>query len=186
MECGENRLIEDHLPQADSCILSDFAKGVVSPTLARRFIRRLASFDETNGQFPAAGLVLDSSGDLFGTTSSGGANGYGTVFEIANGTTSITTLASFDGTDGDYPAAGLIRESSGNLYGTTEGGGANGDGTIFELTPTTTTVTSSVNPSVWGQSVTFTATVSSNDGTPTGTVEFLGWQYGTGHGNTQR
>ena len=76
---------------------------------------------------------MDSSGNLYGTTGQGGASGDGTVFELAKGSSTITTLASFNGSDGDNPRAGLIMDSSGNLYGTTRDGGANGYGTVFEL-----------------------------------------------------
>ncbi len=96
-------------------------------------ITTLASFNGTNGSEPFAGLVMDSSGNLYGTTEGGGADSDGTVFELAKGSSTITTLASFNGTDGEYPYAGLVMDSSGNLYGTTEGGGSHGDGTIFEL-----------------------------------------------------
>src|SRR5262249_21183492 len=68
--------------------------------------------------------------DLFGTTSSGGANGHGTVFEIvktAHGYASTpTTLVSFNGTNGDSPTGGLIANAHGDLFGTTRFGGANG------------------------------------------------------------
>ncbi len=57
----------------------------------------------------------------------------GTVFELAKGSGTITTLTSFDGTNGAIPDAGLILDSSGNLYGTTLEGGASGDGTVFEV-----------------------------------------------------
>ena len=87
-------------------------------------ITALASFNGTNGANPHAGLIMDSSGNLYGTTSAGGASGDGTVFELAQGSGTITTLASFNGTNGAYPSAALIMDSSGNLYGTTYGGGA--------------------------------------------------------------
>ena len=70
---------------------------------------------------PLAGLVEDSSGNLFGTTDDGGASGDGTVFELQPGSGTITTLASFNGTNGANPEAGLIEDSSGNLFGTTDG-----------------------------------------------------------------
>ena len=121
---------------------------------------------------PYAGLIMDSSGNLYGTTPSGGTSGDGTVFELAQGSGTITTLASFNGTNGEDPLcrpdhgqqrqsvrhndhggarttarfsswpmaaarsprwlrstaptvqgpyAGLIMDSSGNLYGTTYG-----------------------------------------------------------------
>ena len=107
----------------------------------------LVSFNGTNGSWPAAGLIADSSSNLFGTTSQGGAfeNAYGfftygTVFEIvktASGYASTpTTLVSFNGSDGMFPASGLIADAEGNLFGTTSGGGANGQGTVFEIAKT--------------------------------------------------
>jgi hypothetical protein len=98
---------------------------------------------ESDGEGPQAGLVLDGNGDLFGTTS--GVSyatfspiGNGTVFELTPGSSGYTfsTLYSFTGgTDGAYPSAGLIEDSSGDLFGTAAGGGANNYGSVFELTP---------------------------------------------------
>ena len=86
-------------------------------------ITTLASFNGTDGANPVAGLIMDSSGNLYGTTSDGRRlDGDGTVFELAKGSGTITTLASFNGTDGAIPLAGLIMDSSGNLYGTTSSG----------------------------------------------------------------
>ena len=66
---------------------------------------------------------MDGSGNLYGTTDGGGANGDGKVFEVAKGSGTITTLASFNGTNGAEPYSGVIMDSSGNLYGTTYSGG---------------------------------------------------------------
>jgi uncharacterized repeat protein (TIGR03803 family) len=96
-------------------------------------VATLASFDGTDGANPVAGLVLDGSGNLYGTTSLGGPHADGTVFEIAAGSGAITTLASFAGANGAFPEAGLVQDGSGNLYGTTASGGAHGDGTVFEV-----------------------------------------------------
>ena len=83
-------------------------------------ITTLASFGGSNGANPFAGLIMDSSGNLYGTTESGGPpSGYGTVFKLAKGSKTITDLASFNGSNGACPEAGLIMDSSGNLYGTT-------------------------------------------------------------------
>ncbi len=98
-----------------------------------------------DGAGPSAGLVQASNGDLYGTTSSGGANGsYGTVFKITP-SGALTTLYSFCSqgypcTDGWDPMAALAESASGNLYGTTflggaNSGGANGGGTVFQITP---------------------------------------------------
>ena len=82
--------------------------------------------------------VLDTNGNLYGTTNYGGAYGFGTVFKLTPSGTE-TILHSFDvnGTDGAYPVASLVMYK-GNLYGTTvEGGTYNIDGTVFELKHTT-------------------------------------------------
>ena len=84
------------------------------------------------------GLVADANGDLFGTTTGGGADNSGTVFEIpkSGGTyaPSPTTLISFDGSHGSGPFGALFVNSNGDLFGTTmTGSGAGVDGTIFEI-----------------------------------------------------
>jgi uncharacterized repeat protein (TIGR03803 family) len=100
----------------------------------------------TDGWEPASGLIFDSSGNLYGTTIYGGSGqcriatgqlpGCGTVFKITPDGTE-TVLHSFAGgaTDGQFPEAGLLADSSGNLYGTTQSGGAEGLGTVFKITP---------------------------------------------------
>jgi len=97
----------------------------------------LYAFTGFDGAYPLAGLLMDSSGNLYGTAQGGGAYGYGVVFELVNssGTYVEKVLYSFGGTatDGAYPVAGLLMDASGNLYGTTSQGGAYGKGTVFEL-----------------------------------------------------
>jgi uncharacterized repeat protein (TIGR03803 family) len=98
------------------------------------------------GSDPLAGLVQGSDGNFYGTTYEGGTNksGAGTVFKITPSGT-LTTLYSFcpasPCTDGSNTYAGLIQATDGNFYGVTTGGGANSDGTIFEITPTGTLTT---------------------------------------------
>ena len=99
-------------------------------------ITTLASFDGCNGSNPRACLLADAAGNLYGTTTNGGSDDLGTVFELANGSSTITTLVSFNGTNGALPIGGLIADASGNLYGTTTAGGSTLFGTIFELTNT--------------------------------------------------
>lgn len=112
---------------------SNYAYGTVFEIAAgTNTITTLASFNGSNGKWPSGGLAVDSAGNVYGTTFSGGANSDGSIFEVAKGSGSITTLASFNGTNGDYPYGNLVLVS-GNLYGTTSGGGANGGGTLFEL-----------------------------------------------------
>lgn len=86
-----------------------------------------------DGATPFAGLVLDTNGNFYGTTTNGGANSDGTVFEITPAG-KLTTLHSFDGTDGIEPEVGLIQATNGDLYGTTSEGGTGAEGTIYEMT----------------------------------------------------
>ncbi len=88
------------------------------------------------GTHPYGGLVQGTDGNFYGATHDGGANGEGTVFRVTPGGT-LTTLHSFaaNGSDGANPHAALVQGQNGNFYGSTEAGGANGDGTIFEITP---------------------------------------------------
>jgi uncharacterized repeat protein (TIGR03803 family) len=104
-------------------------------------ISSLASFTGANGQNPGTSITFDAAGNLYGVTPSGGANGFGTVFEIANGSNTITTLASFNGANGKFPSPGLIIDAAGNMYGIAETGGANNDGTVFEILRGSNTIT---------------------------------------------
>ena len=92
---------------------------------------------QNDGADPYGALVMDSAGNMYGTTSVGGAHGQGTVFEIAaDGTESV--LYSFNdnsANDGAAPYSALVMDKSGNLFGTTTVGGAHGQGTVFKLTP---------------------------------------------------
>jgi uncharacterized repeat protein (TIGR03803 family) len=99
-----------------------------------------------DGGFPLAAVILDAAGNLFGTTSIGGdlscqvgqRTGCGVVFKLAR-TGKLTVLHRFHGSDGADPFAGLVRDKSGNLYGTTSAGGTgcyDGCGTVFKLDKT--------------------------------------------------
>jgi uncharacterized repeat protein (TIGR03803 family) len=90
----------------------------------------------SDGAYPQAGLVMDASGNLYGTTANGGSTGDGTVFEIQHSGSSATetVLYTFTGSDGANPFAPLYLDSSYHLFGTTQLGGASGNGTVFEIT----------------------------------------------------
>ena len=100
----------------------------------------------TDGSGPQGDLVMDASGNLYGTTQYGGAKGFGAVFELSPPTQSggpwrETLLYSFRGSgsgagDGAYPVAGLVWFwRNGNLWGVTSQGGPGNSGTVFELIP---------------------------------------------------
>lgn len=105
----------------------------------------LYSFDgKPDGANPESSLIMDSAGNLYGTTFAGGASGLGTVFEVSTSGTE-TVLHSFTGKpDGEQPEAGLAMDAAGNLYGTTSLGGTHGNGTAFELAKNGGTWTESV------------------------------------------
>src|ERR1035441_3236450 len=86
-----------------------------------------------DGGQPHAGLILDSAGNLYGTTYAGGEGGAGVVFKV-NMAGQETVLYSFTGgADGKRPNAGGIRDSGGNLYGTTQSGGTANSGVVYDL-----------------------------------------------------
>jgi uncharacterized repeat protein (TIGR03803 family) len=91
--------------------------------------------DDTKGTYPSGSLTQGSDGNFYGTTSSGGPNGGGTIFKMtpAGG---LTTMANFGLAGNGYgPHAHLTQGSDGNFYGTTLGGGAAGVGTVFRMMP---------------------------------------------------
>jgi uncharacterized repeat protein (TIGR03803 family) len=119
-----------------------FASGTVLRinTLGKEKVLHSFSQTEGDGAFPWYGtLARDSSGNLYGTTITGGIDGQlccGTVFKVtASGEETI--LYRFSGVGGDgFPQAGVVRDASGNLYGTTQNGGTSNAGTVFQLDPT--------------------------------------------------
>jgi len=147
MKTRNYSLILRYMLMAGLGVLS--AGRVTAQTFTNLYSFMAASYDslsetETNsgGAYPSAGLIL-SGNMLYGTTSSGGTNGNGTVFAVHTDGTGFTTLHSFTalsalsyqgGTnnDGASPAAGLVL-SGNTLYGTAEYGGTNGNGTVFAL-----------------------------------------------------
>ena len=87
----------------------------------------------TDGGYPLGGVIQGGDGNFYGTTSQGGANNTGTVFQITSAGT-FTTLYSFlGGTNGAIPEAGLVQATDGNFYGTTSIGGSNTYGTVFSI-----------------------------------------------------
>jgi uncharacterized repeat protein (TIGR03803 family) len=127
--------------------LSPTAGGKYKETILHSFKKFSTRNDD--GCNPESYLVSDAAGNLYGTTNTGGGgvsntfcdNGCGSVFKLApkgDGTYAESVIHSFPGTkgntDGRNPVGGLVFDSAGNLWGSTQGGG-NGNGTVFELTP---------------------------------------------------
>jgi uncharacterized repeat protein (TIGR03803 family) len=100
----------------------------------------LHTFEPADGTAPNAGVILDSAGNLYGTTTGGGnlacsaPYGCGTVYEISPAGT-YTVLHSFGGSDGEDPLGSLTEDTAGNLFGTSNSGGLYGNGVVFKITP---------------------------------------------------
>jgi uncharacterized repeat protein (TIGR03803 family) len=133
----------------------------------------LHSFDRMpNGAYSRAGLIEDSAGNFYGTTTQGGA--YGVVFRLsrnAQGQWTETVLHNFTGgyggPDGSSPAGSLLRDGAGNLYGTTGAGGTYNCGIAYELTPTAS--------GPWTETILHTFSCYPNDGArPSGGLIFDG------------
>ena len=96
-----------------------------------------------NGSEPSGGAVLDSNGNLYGTTYYGGSNGVGAVWEVTTGGKYVdlhdfgglvTNANGSTGPDGQTPLDGITFDGAGNMYGTAEYGGANNEGMVWEIT----------------------------------------------------
>jgi hypothetical protein len=134
------------VPHASGTANADVTGIEVACTFTQKVLYSFGTFPD--GYTPSAELVLDGSGNLYGTTVEGGLGG-GTVFKLtqSNGQWAETIIYSFcqqnSCADGGFPYSTLIFDTAGNLYGTTEQGGAygsnspplEGDGVVFELTP---------------------------------------------------
>jgi uncharacterized repeat protein (TIGR03803 family) len=111
-------------------------------------VTQLASFPAGPGFSNVNGLAMDSGGDLFaaittgGFTSNGGQTGDGSIVEEMSGSSTLTTLAKFDGANGIQPYGGVILDAKGDLFGVTFQGGTNDDGTVFELPVGSSTIDS--------------------------------------------
>jgi uncharacterized repeat protein (TIGR03803 family) len=105
-------------------------------------ISSLASFDGSNGSNPNASLTLGAGGLFYGTTTSSGSSGGGTIFSFNPTGNVLSSLASFDGSNGSEPSASLTLGNNGLFYGTTRRGGSSDNGTIFSFNPTSNVLSS--------------------------------------------
>jgi uncharacterized repeat protein (TIGR03803 family) len=137
----------------------------------------LTSFNGANGRYIYATPLIDASGNLFGTTNGGGVYGCGVVYELVNnggGSYTNNTLYNFTcGDDGGNPYGGVVEDSDGDLYGTTDEYGAYGVGVVFELV--------NLSGSTYGYEVLYAFTGAADGGYPLGD---LAWFDGSLYGMT--
>ncbi len=110
------------------------AAFTATPTARGQTYKILYNFSRSGGRSPYAGVILDSAGNLYGTAPNGGLHAAGVIFKL-DPSGNETVLYNFTGgADGGHPGSGVIRDSDGNLYGTTSAGGlCAGCGVVFEL-----------------------------------------------------
>jgi uncharacterized repeat protein (TIGR03803 family) len=131
-----------------------------------------------DGAMPQGSLIRDKAGNLYGTTSAGGAAGAGTVFKVlGKKETVLYSLAG--GHDGATPQAGLAMDAAGNLYGTTIAGGTHGNGTVFRLAPPP------IQGGPWTETVLYSFGASPDGAAPVAgvTLDAAGNLYGTTSAN---
>jgi uncharacterized repeat protein (TIGR03803 family) len=117
------------------------------------------------------GIIIDSAGNLYGTND-GGSGGNVSIWELAKGSATVTTLCSLPNTGNGISASSITIDNGGNLYGTTEYGGTNGDGIIWELLKGSSTAT-----------VLYSFTDAADGKNPNGiTIDAAGNLYGTNYG----
>ena len=113
---------------------SSFFGSIFRMTLAGALSTVYNFTDGNNGANPYARLVQGTNGNFYGTTDSGGTNGYGTIFRMTSGGV-VSFLHSFTGgNDGAVPQTGLTQGTDGNFYGAAYQGGANSFGSIYKMT----------------------------------------------------
>jgi uncharacterized repeat protein (TIGR03803 family) len=126
----------------------------------------LHNFTGNTAYFPEGGLIRDSSGNLYGTTLSGGDLNYGVVYELSSngsGGWTYSVIYQFTGkADGIDPTGNLTFDSQGNLYGITAAGATNNHGAVFELSPS--------GNGVWTLTRTYDFTGGQDGGDPAGSV----------------
>jgi uncharacterized repeat protein (TIGR03803 family) len=96
----------------------------------------LCSFPRTDGTNPGSALILDSAGNLYGTTATGGTMNFGSIYRVSNTGEESVPYSFTGGADGGGPSAGVVGDSAGNLYGTTYFGGTTNWGTVYKLSAT--------------------------------------------------
>ena len=137
MHASDSRMIPARIRRRTHLVFLLLAVSlIVIPSAWSQTLTTIYSFSGlADGASPAAGLLPDAAGNLYGTTTAGGsAGGFGTIFKI-DVAGNETVLHSFNQTDGQDPRSDLLLDSVGNLYGTTFGGGTFDDGTVFKLDP---------------------------------------------------
>jgi uncharacterized repeat protein (TIGR03803 family) len=148
--------------------------AVLTQTAQAQMFQVLHSFTGGfDGAFPSAGLTMDATGKLYGTTTYGGGSDYGTAYQLIHNASGwhFNLLYSFSGSDGAGPYARVLFGSDGVLYGTTGGGGASGHGTVFSLIPPPVPPRS-IQENHWTETVLYSFMGGSDGRLPIGDIAF--------------
>jgi uncharacterized repeat protein (TIGR03803 family) len=140
----------------------------------------LASFNGSNGSLSRASLTLDPNGLFYGTTYSGGSSNRGTIFSFNPTGNVLSSLASFNDSNGNAPFASLTLGTDGLFYGTTQQGGSSGAGTIFSFNPTSNVLSSLASFNGPNGSFPSASLTLGTDGIFYGTTDFGGSNFDAG------
>jgi uncharacterized repeat protein (TIGR03803 family) len=135
-QCGKDRSTRSQQRTGTLWLACALAAMAIAPAQAQTATATvLHSFPSPpKGANPFAGVIRDSAGNLYGTTYNGGAAGAGVVYKVDTAGHETVLYSFTGGADGGYPQAGVIRDSAGNLYGTTvAGGGRTSAGVVYKL-----------------------------------------------------
>jgi uncharacterized repeat protein (TIGR03803 family) len=155
------------VPRFSTTLALVMVVSLASSAIRAQTMVALHAFSGPDGSNPAAGLVMDRAGNLYGTTYMGGTNDFGTVFKLSQvrGGWILTTIHPFrGGNDGANPVGRVVFGPDGALYGTTDQGGTANNGTVFSLTPPATFCSSAQCP--WTETVLYSFTGGSDGAFP--------------------
>jgi uncharacterized repeat protein (TIGR03803 family) len=155
------------VPRLSTALVLFAVISLASSVIHAQTMVALHEFSGPDGSDPGGGLVMDRSGNLYGTTYMGGTNDCGTVFKLSQerGSWILTTLHLFQGgNDGANPVGRVVFGPDGALYGTTDRGGIANNGTVFKLTPPATPCFSVQCP--WTETVLYAFTGGSDGAFP--------------------
>ena len=132
----EPRVLRGAVPKLACTLLTIIASTLPAVAQSETVLYSFCSQSRcADGRLPGAGVILDAHGNLYGTTMVGGTFDKGVLFKLNSNRTETLLHVFGAGSDGQLPTSDLMMDSAGNIYGTTQAGGAQSMGTVYRVTP---------------------------------------------------